>query len=142
MPKRVLTHVSTHTPEQLFDLVIDVEQYPEFLPWCRAARVLKQNDTEMEAELVISFKHWTESYVSKITLNKPHTIHVEMLRGPFKHLVNHWKLNKHKEGTEIDFMVDFEFRSNLLNKLIGALFTRATEKMVDAFETRADELYG
>ncbi len=134
---------SPYTPEQLYTLVADVERYPEFLPWCRAARVFEQDDKKMVAELVISFKHITEQYTSEITLDKPNEIHVKMIRGPFSHLTNDWKfLAREDGGTDIDFSLDFKFKSIILDKLIGAFFTRATHKMVEAFKKRADALYG
>lgn len=133
---------------QLYTLVAEVEKYPEFLPWCRAARILERGENEMMAELIISFNHLTERYTSHVVLTPPTedgaaSIEVTMTKGPFEHLVNRWRfIPLPSGGTQIDFHLDFKFRSKLLEKLIGTVFTRATEKMVTAFKQRADVLYG
>ena len=143
MPRHTEQQHSPYTPEQLFALVADVEKYPQFLPWCRAARILDRGEKEFLAELIISFAHHRESYTSRVSLDYPNEIHVEMARGPFEHLSNHWRfMPKEEGGTTIDFMLDFKFRSKILEKLIGSLFGKAVQKMVTAFKARADELYG
>lgn len=134
---------SPYTPRQLFALVADVERYPEFLPWCRAARILEHKEGELLAELVISFKGFTESYTSRVVLTPPAAIDVTMTRGPFEHLVNRWRFTPEGQGgTAIEFFLDFKFRSRLLEALIGGLFEKATRKMAAAFTARADALYG
>ncbi len=150
MPSHTEQQILPYAPEQLFELVADIERYPDFLPWCRAARVLRVLEQgegrwpeEMEAELVISFRHLTESYVSRVTLNFPKSIDVVMVRGPFEYLTNSWRFTALEDGqTRIDFTLDFKFRSRILDKLIGPLFGRATDRMVNAFCTRAEVLYG
>lgn len=141
MPIHTEQQFSPYSPQQLFDLVADVEKYPEFLPWCRAARILERKDGEFLGELVISFAHFSESYVSRVVLDPPHGIEVTMVRGPFEHLSNSWKFTPENGGTRIDFSLDFKFRSRVLEKLIGGLFSKATAKMVSAFKARADVLY-
>jgi len=143
MPSHSEQQFSPYSPNQLFDMVADVEKYPEFLPWCRAARILERKDNEFLGELIISFAHITESYTSKVVLNpEAGIIDVVMVKGPFEHLTNHWKFIPKDGGTNIDFALDFKFRSKILEKLIGGLFGKATAKMVDAFKARADALYG
>lgn len=143
MPCHIEQQYSPYTPQQLFDMVSDVAKYPEFLPWCRAARILQRRENEFLGELVISFAHLTESYVSRVVLNAPHAIDVTLVRGPFEYLSNQWRFSPATQGgTMIDFQLDFKFRSKMLEKLIGGLFARATQKMVDAFQKRADALYG
>jgi coenzyme Q-binding protein COQ10 len=128
--------------------VADIERYPEFLPWCRAARILERKENELMAELVISFSHMTESYTSRVVLTPPAAdadtgaIDVTMVKGPFEHLVNRWRFTPRAGGgADIDFFLDFKFRSRMLEKLIGSLFGKATAKMVGAFRARADALY-
>lgn len=135
---------SPYSPEQLASMVLDIERYPEFLPWCRASRVLEKHDDYFLGELVIHFNHLTERYTSKVVpIHGEHEqIMVELVKGPFKYLTNHWKFVPTATGTDIHFHLDFEFKSRILDTLIGAMFTRATEKMVAAFSTRADALYG
>jgi coenzyme Q-binding protein COQ10 len=148
MPAHSETQFLPYTPRQMFDLVADVARYPEFLPWCRAARVLERKDREFLGELVIAFAHFTESYTSRVILMPPADenavcgIEVVMVKGPFEHLTNSWKFSPHEGGCRIDFTLDFKFRSFLLESLMGGLFTRATAKMVDAFRSRAEALYG
>ncbi|MBN66905.1 MAG: ubiquinone-binding protein [Rickettsiales bacterium] len=149
MPAHKDTQHSPYQVTQLYHMVADVERYPEFLPWCRAARILKRGNDYFDAELVICFKHMCETYASRVHLTPQATpddsaeIKVELLRGPFKHLNNYWKFTPQKDGgTEIHFEVDFAFKSRILDALIGTLFDRATMKMVNAFSERADVLYG
>ncbi len=142
MPSHTERHPLPYTPEQLFDLVADVDRYPEFLPWCMATRVRQQDDKEMIADMVIGFKIFRESFTSRVTLNRPEKIDVMYENGPFKYLENHWIFEPSGNGCVIDFSVDFEFKSRLLEKAIGAVFQEAVHRMVGAFETRARALYG
>jgi len=143
MPSHSEQQLSRYSPRQLFDMVADVEKYPEFLPWCRAARIIERKDNVFLGELIISFAHITESYTSKVILSQEAgTIDVAMVKGPFEYLTNHWKFTATEGGTNIDFALDFKFRSRVLEKLIGGLFSKASAKMVDAFKARADALYG
>lgn len=143
MPAHHETQFSPYAPQQIFALVADVEKYPEFLPWCRAARVVERGEGEFLGELVVSFAHMTESYVSRVRLTPYSAIDVVMVRGPFAHLINRWAFSETDGGgTRIDFSLDFQFRSRLLEKLIGSLFSKATAKMAVAFKERADALYG
>jgi coenzyme Q-binding protein COQ10 len=142
------TQISPYAPHQLFGLVLDIERYPEFLPWCRAARILERGEGRLLGELVISFKHITESYVSEVIFTPPADgregrIDVRLVRGPFKHLENHWVFTPRADGgTEIALDLTFQFRTRLLDSLIGMLFGKATLKMAAAFKQRADDLYG
>lgn len=131
-----------YTPEQMFDLVADVRRYPEFLPWCVGARVVSQNDGELIADLTIGFKMFRETFRSRVTLERPEHVHVEYLTGPFRYLNNHWRFHPVPGGSEVDFFVDFEFRSRLLQAVIGTVFNEAVRMMVRAFERRAMMLYG
>ena len=142
MPTHAEKRVLRYTPEQLFDMVADVRRYPEFLPWCVGARVLSRSDDGLTADLTIGFKMFRETFRSQVTLERPHHIHVRYLNGPFRYLNNHWRFHSHPEGTEVNFFVDFEFRSRLLQAVIGTVFNEAVRLMVRAFERRAMHLYG
>ena len=132
-----------YSPEQLFALVADVDKYPEFLPWCVGARVRSQTEELIVADLVIGYKVFRERFTSKVKLDKPGRIDVEYSDGPFRYLNNHWIFERNHDGsTTIDFYVDFEFRSRLMQKMIGAVFNEAVKRMVQAFEQRAHDLYG
>ncbi len=141
--------VLPYGPEQLFDLVAAVDRYPEFLPWCVASRIRERNGNVMTADLVIGFKMIRERFTSRVTFDRARRIDVEYLSGPMHYLNNHWTFTavapsaEHPHGgTMIDFFVDFEFRSRLLQSLIGVLFHEAVKRMVGAFEARARQLYG
>jgi coenzyme Q-binding protein COQ10 len=145
MPKHAEKKRLPHTPEQMFALVSDVEKYPDFLPWCVATRIKKREDSGaiLIADMVIGFKMVREKFTSRVTLSAPAQIDVSYFDGPFKYLENRWMFEPHEDGgCIVDFYVDFEFRSIILEKLMGAVFGEGVRRMVSAFETRADELYG
>ncbi len=134
-------------PRQIFDLVADVARYPEFLPWCTAARVRKQEGPNAEiAELAIGFGLLHERFVSRVTRNTddPGNLRIETtgIEGPFKVLGSHWQFKPHASGAEIVFALEFEFRSRLLQHTMRMLFAEAVKRMVAAFEARASRLYG
>ncbi len=137
--KRVLPY----SPEQLFELVADVDRYPEFLPWCRAARITRREGDVLYADLVIGFKMFRERFTSRVTLNHPGAIDVQYIKGPMRYLNNHWRfIPQPGGGCLLDFYLDFEFRSAIVQRLIGVLFNEAARRMVSAFEARAKQLYG
>jgi coenzyme Q-binding protein COQ10 len=142
MPTHAEKRILRYTPEQVFDMVADVRRYPEFLPWCVGARIITKTETELTADLTIGFKMFRETFRSNVTLDRPNAVTVRYLNGPFRYLNNHWKLTAVPQGTEVDFFVDFEFRSRLLQTVIGTVFNEAVRLMVRAFERRAMQLYG
>ena len=143
MPTHAERRVLPYTAEQLFKLVSEIERYPEFLPWCIAARHRKREGNVVWSDLIIGFRMIREKFTSKVTLDAPHKIDVEYVDGPLRYLRNHWEfIDLPDGGCEIDFYVEFEFKSKILQKLIGALFHEAVTRMVRAFEARAKDLYG
>jgi len=142
MPTHAEKRFLRYTPEQMFDLVADVRRYPEFLPWCVGARIVSKSETEVVADLTIGFKMFRESFRSQVTLDRPERIQVRYLNGPFRYLNNQWRFLPHPNGTEVRFFVDFEFRSRMLQMVIGTVFEQAVRLMVRAFERRAMVLYG
>ncbi len=142
MPTHAEQRILPYTPEQLFDLVAAVDKYPEFLPWCVGSRINSRDGNVILADLVIGFKMFREKFTSRVTLdNENMRIDVEYMDGPFRYLNNHWIFEDHPKGCNIDFFVDFEFRSMLLQKTIGMLFNEAVHRMIAAFEGRAHDLY-
>ena len=140
--KHIERRVLSHTPSNLFNLVSDVNKYPEFLPWCLGARVKSSSKYELNADLIIGFKLYKEVYSSQIILDhNKNKIIVNYKDGPFEYLNNYWIFNKNDKGCEIEFMVEFKFKSTFLQSLIETLFTEAVLRMVKAFENRADTLY-
>jgi coenzyme Q-binding protein COQ10 len=157
VPTHKEVRVVSHSPQQLYGLVADIEKYPDFLPWCVAARICQREPTAdgelITVDMVLGFKMFREKVTSKVTLHPPDNtaadgsnhgrIDVEYVEGPLKYLQNHWVfVPADGGGCEIDFFVDFEFHSRLLQKIVGALFHEAVSRMVAAFERRATVLYG
>ncbi len=142
MPTHAERQLVPYTPAHLFDLVADVGRYPEFLPWCVAARVRSRTEREIVADLTIGFGPFRESFTSRVTLDRPRKIVVKYERGPFRYLNNQWEFIPHENGTEVAFFVDFEFRSRLLQSAIGVVFNEAVRRMVNAFHKRARQVYG
>jgi coenzyme Q-binding protein COQ10 len=143
MPTHAEQRRLPYSAEQLFDLVADVERYPEFLPWCVGARIRERTDNMITADLLIGFRMIRERFTSKVVLDRPGRIDVAYSEGPFRYLTNHWLFIPQEDGScVIDFFVDFEFHSRMLQKIIGMLFNEAVRRMVGAFESRARALYG
>jgi len=147
MPTHAERRLLPYRPDQLYDLVADVERYPEFLPWCLGARIRRREGNTLIADLVVGFKMIRERFTSRVVLHDKAAapnlrIDVTYVQGPFKYLNNHWLFLPHEEGCLLDFYVDFEFRSRLLQKVMQPLFNEAVRRMVGAFESRAKELYG
>ncbi|MCC8467570.1 MAG: type II toxin-antitoxin system RatA family toxin [Rickettsia endosymbiont of Eriopis connexa] len=138
------TKILPYKPQELFDLVWDVESYPKFLPWCSASRIISENNQEVIAELVIQLKGFSEKYnsrvTSEITDDGIYVINTLAISGPFEYLNSTWQFVPCTAGTELKFFIDFKMKSVILDKLIGTYFTKATEKMIIAFEKRAKEV--
>ncbi|TYB81467.1 type II toxin-antitoxin system RatA family toxin [Maritimibacter fusiformis] len=148
MPTHAEKRIVPYTAQQMFDLVADVGHYPAFLPWISAARVRMRTEREdgtvaMEADLVVSFKVFRETFGSRVVLDPGKMrIDTSYLDGPFKYLKSYWVFRDLGEKSEIEFFVDFEFKSAVLQKLIGVVFNEAMRRSVKAFEDRAAALYG
>ena len=147
MPKHHETRKLPYSATQMYDLVADVESYPQFLPWTAAARIRDRRPIDggevMEADLVISFKVFREKFGSRVTLMpEDKRIDTEYLDGPFKHMLSTWHFRDLDQGCEVSFDVDFEFRNRLLQGAAGMFFNEAMQRVVRAFERRATELYG
>src|SRR4029077_4819818 len=130
MPTHAEQRALAYKPEQLFTLVADIERYPEFLPWCLAARIKERRADLIVADLIIGFRMFRERFTSRVALDPPRRIDVAYAEGPFKYLNNHWGLERVPGGCRIDFFVDFEFHSRILQRVIGLLFHEAVRRMV------------
>ena len=144
MPKYSEKKILNYSNEQIFDLVSDVESYPDFLPWCVDCKIISKTENGFNANLSIGFNLLRESFISEVRLSKPGSIIVKYKDGPFKYLTNTWSFESFQNNnkTQVDFYIDFEFKSILLERLLGIWFEEAVKKMIFAFEERADELYG
>jgi coenzyme Q-binding protein COQ10 len=127
----------------MFDLVADVAQYDEFLPWVVAVRVRSSTPNETVADLVVGFNAFKERFTSRVVKERPGRICVDYVEGPLKYLHNEWRFEPAADGgTNVLFSVDFAFRSRIFETLAGQMFDRALRRMTRAFEERAAALYG
>jgi coenzyme Q-binding protein COQ10 len=125
----------------MYAVVSDVEKYPEFLPWVVALRVLSRRNDGLTAEMAVGYGGLRERYTSDVALDPvQHRIDVVQTKGPFKTLENHWRFTQKPEGCEVDFAIQFEFKSRLLHGVAGHAFEKVMLKMADAFEARAATL--
>jgi lipoic acid synthetase len=146
---RTRRHVR-HSPEQMFELVADCEKYPQFLPLCQSLKIRRripggEGVETLIADMEVGYKAIREKFASRVTIDRPHLrILVEYVDGPFSHLENRWKFEPDPEhsGAQVDFFITYEFRSRTLGALMGAMFDAAFHKFAEAFEDRADAIYG
>ena len=135
-----------YTAKEMFDLVSDISSYPEFLPWCAAARIRKEVQKgkvkQIEADLIISFKVFREKFGSLVLLDhSKFVIETDYIDGPFRYMHSVWSFENCEEGCEVKFDVDFEFKNAMLQSIIGLVFNDAMQRIVRAFERRASDLY-
>ena len=132
----------------MFDLVADVEKYPEFLPLCEDLRIRRRAQSgdgieTLVAEMSVGYKAISERFTTRVTLDRPRLrILVEYVDGPFSYLENRWSFVPAPGGSDVEFYITYEFKSRALGLLMGAMFDRAFRRFTDAFETRANDVYG
>src|SRR6266513_4778628 len=149
MPRYSSKRRVRHSAPQMFDLVADIERYPEFVPLCRSLKIRqrtpKPDGTEVIiADMTVSFKLVREAFTSRVTLDRPNLkILVEYLKGPFSNLENRWTfVPKSETDCDVGFFLSYEFRSRMLAMLMGSVFDTAFHRFAAAFEKRADAVYG
>lgn len=149
MPSFSTTRRVRHAAGDMFDLVADVEKYPQFVPLCDSLKIIRREDTGegkavLVAEMGVAYKLFRENFTSRVTLDKPKLeILVEYLSGPFQSLQNRWTFKPEGEkACEVAFFIEYEFRSRTLGMVMGAMFEAAFRRFAEAFEKRADEVYG
>ena len=146
--RREFRHVLPYTPEQLFDVVVDVRRYPEFIPYLQSMRVWDEAEeaagyTTFKAEAKVGFGLFRESFSTLVGANRPTgQIEAYLISGGFHKLENRWKFSPHEQGTAIDFFIDLQLKSKLLQSMVDANADKVTGKIVKGFEARARELYG
>ena len=146
MPRASVKRLIECDKNQLINLVLDIEKYPNFVPYCIDAQVHEKKDTKdfttIIADLTIGKGPFKETYKSDVKFNKKNnSIYVTNIDGPLKHLDNKWTFTEHKEGTEINFDVDFEIKNKFLNILMTTSFQYGLDKIADAFQDRANKLF-
>ena len=149
MPTFESTHRVQHSADDMFDLVADVEQYPQFVPLCQGLRVRGRRKIDdhrqmMIADMTVAYKVFKETFASRVVLDREASkITVEYLDGPFRHLENVWSFDRISEKEcDVRFYINYEFKSRTLGSMMGAMFDRAFRKFSSAFEDRADKIYG
>jgi coenzyme Q-binding protein COQ10 len=148
MPMFNSTRRVRHSPEQMFALVADVEKYPQFLPLCEGLTVRRRTPREgggevLLADMTVGYKAIRETFTSRVTLDPENLkILVEYVDGPFRYLENRWTFKPHGTGCEVGFFISYEFASRMLGMLMGAMFDKAFRKFAEAFERRAELVYG
>jgi coenzyme Q-binding protein COQ10 len=136
MPRHEERATLAYSAEELFEVVADVKEYPLFVPWCSGARIHREDQREIIADLVIGFGPFQESFTSQVTLDRPRQVMVRAIEGPLEHLINTWAFTPVKDGTEVDFTIDFQFKSHLLDHVANGMFHEATTRMMSAFGSR------
>jgi coenzyme Q-binding protein COQ10 len=147
MPSFRTTRRVPHSADEMFALVADVEKYPLFLPLCEALRVRRREERDAHpiliADMTVAYKIFRETFSSRVTLDRgANKILVEYLDGPFSHLENRWTFKPLENGCEVQFFIEWELRSRALSLLVGSVFDRVFRRYAEAFEKRADDVYG
>ena len=137
MPRHEEQKTLAYPPDELFSVVADVKDYPSFVPWCTRARVHRETPQELVAELEIGFGPFRESFTSQVALDRPRKVLVRATEGgPLEHLTNAWTFTPEGDRTHVDLIVDFQFRSHLLDHVANDMFHEAATRMMGAFESR------
>ncbi|HEY1503371.1 MAG TPA: type II toxin-antitoxin system RatA family toxin [Stellaceae bacterium] len=142
MPRHEEQITLPYSAEELFSVVADVRDYPSFVPWCSGAHIRHENARQIVADLVIGFGPFQESFASEVTLDRPRQILVRATEGPLEHLTNSWTFRSMAHKTHVDFVIDFQFKSHLLDHVANGMFHEASTHMVSAFEARVHMLHG
>ncbi len=142
MPHHKETRFVSYTAQQMFDLVLDVERYPEFLPWCQSCELISKEENFLIADLGIGYKGIVQKFRSRVQFTSPTDISVDYLDGPMKYLKNTWHFeDTNLQQCKVDFFIDFSFGQGLLQFAVNAVFEKAVSQMIQAFETRAHKVY-
>lgn len=129
--------ISTSDAKKLFEIVADINSYPEFIPWVAAVRIVENKDEYCLAELLVKYKIFREKYISKVFITPGQEVRVELQEGPFKYLNNIWKFSK----DEVEFQIDFEFKSSFFEQMISQDFDYYANKIIEAFDKRLNDTY-
>jgi coenzyme Q-binding protein COQ10 len=140
MPRHEEQTVLPYGAEELFSVVANVSDYPSFIPWCKGAHIRREEGHQIIADLVIGFGPFQESFTSEVTLERPRKILVRAIEGPLEHLTNSWTFRPMGHKTHVDFVIDFQFKSHLLDHAANGMFHEASTRIVTAFEAHVHSL--
>lgn len=142
MPRYQEQATLTYGADELFAVVASVKDYPAFVPWCSGARIRREDQREIVADLVIGFGPFQESFTSQVTLDRPRQVLVHAVEGgPLEHLTNSWTFTPDGDKTHVDFVIDFQFKSHLLDHVANGMFHEAATRMMSAFQSRVHLLH-
>jgi coenzyme Q-binding protein COQ10 len=141
MPRHEEQKTLAYPADELFTVVAGVKDYPSFVPWCTGARIHREDQREIIADLDIGFGPFHESFTSQVTLDRPRQVLVRAIEGPLEHLTNTWTFTTAGTGTHVDFVIDFQFKSHLLDHMADSMFHEASTRMMGAFESRMHLLH-
>ncbi|MGQ8633195.1 type II toxin-antitoxin system RatA family toxin [Agrobacterium sp. DKPNP3] len=146
MPKFETHRFVKHSPDRMYDLVADVEKYPQFLPLCEALTVRSRKERDgkelLVADMTVGYKAFRETFTTQVLLNPAErAIDVKYIDGPFRYLDNRWRFEATENGSTVHFFIDYEFKNRLLGAVMGSMFDRAFRMFAEAFEARADKIY-
>jgi len=137
------TAIVRHTPDQMFDLVVDVEAYPEFLPWCEGSELRSKTETEIVGGMTLGIKGFNASFATRNILQRPEVMNMVLEEGPFKTLEGIWEFKAlGEDACKVSLTIDFEFESAMQDMLLGGSFEVICNKLIDAFIERANDVYG
>lgn len=143
MPSMERSEVVPYSPEQMYELVMDIESYPAFLSWCSEGRVLTREEDSLTAELTLEYKGLRKSFSTRNSFQRPKLVEMRLLEGPFRFLEGVWTFEPHESrGTRVHMSIQFEFVNRMLSMMVGPVFHRAVDTLVADFRKRAEAVYG
>ena len=142
MPSLERSQTVPYTPEQMYDLVMDIESYPEFLSWCSDGRILRREEDSLVAELTLEYKGLRKAFSTRNRFQHPKLVEMRLLEGPFRFLEGVWTFEPRENGTRVHMSIQFEFVNRMLSMMIGPFFHHAVDTLVEDFRKRAEDFYG
>ena len=134
--------IINHSAQSLYEIVLDIEKYPEFIPWCSSTVICSKTDINIIADLIVEYKNFSKTFKSDVRFNKKDLIiDVIYIKGPLKNLITQWKFKKIKKNkSKVFFLIKFEFNNFFIQKLANVFFDLIENKMIDSFKKRADDI--
>lgn len=142
MPRIRISETLPFSAKQIYDLVVNVEDYPQFLPWCVKTRVWDRQENQFMAELTVSFKGIREVFQTLDVVVPEKKVEVNLKSGPFQYLASTWNFSDQNGQTKVEFFIDFRFQSRMKEMIMGPVFSQVSKQMIGAFRQRAVALYG
>lgn len=141
MSRRTANTLVPFSAQQMYDLVVDMDRYPEFLPWCAKARKYEIKENQFKSEMTFTFKGLRQTFHTLDRLEPGRKITITHTSGPFRHLESVWNFIPQTNGCRVDFVIDFRFKNPIMDVTLGPLFGEASRRMVEAFKIRAQSIY-